>query len=705
MAIKDTDQLTQVSVDHALYGYRRGHELLASSTDLRPESRASLLVFTDMSGPSLVPGFESYLTGVPLPADDAYAFARTWYAPEMPRPGCVWTHVLLIKRSALAQLRDLGELRALFHRPKTADLELLEFYGKPSSLENSPAPRNAAAPISSSNAEGMLDAFFASSTPLMIASSKPSEYENFVMALWSQLGPSARFAFSFCTGSMSIRKFKGENLVFQVIAPEVRRQVDRDKAEAFVLELDESQVHAEWVRSLAREMAQKVSGRMGALIRSLDLDIGDRHILPVIAPLMATDQHRNALEAVQAIVKAVAAAWPSPKEGIAGKRTLLGETRVLSKVLQTDITDAALLQALSRCPAAGAFDSSDLHLRERGRALWKSEGHAARELARDLLNGEGNELGDEILSWLIEAMPDSELWALAKRNSALVLALLRRDAALAQSPRLWKLSKLRVTDVLDAVERTTHENLPGVVHAALESGRFDAASHMLERYGSPIARAVLEWFAKGGDITDDVSTEFIKALGKHHEIALNMLHQRSLRPEVAALALYAIGHEQIGKLPIALLSEILSAGFGRLADTIGADVAAMLLARGLKTADGGEKLVVATFTLVHHALAASRVSYQAWRPLDRMLPSLSWRDWDKCERLRRGLIDAIESNQWPASLLFNVANDEGTFRLILKTCRSSSGGRAFLRRVRKESDGNLITALQKKLLRSEEDVD
>lgn len=703
MATKDTGQLTQVSVDHALYGYRRGHELLASSADLRPESRAALLVFTDMSGPSIVPGFESYLTGVPLPADDAYAFARTWYAPEMPRPGCVWTHVLLIKRNALAQLRDLGELRALFHRPQTADLELLEFYGKPSSLENSAAPRNGA-PICSSNAEGILDAFYTSSTPLMIASSKPSEYEDFVMALWSQLGPRARFAFSFCTGSMSIRKFKGENLVFQVIAPEVRRQVDRDKAEAFVLELDESQMHPEWVRLLAREMAQEVSGRMGALIQSLDLDIEDRHILPVIAPLMATDEHRNAPESVQAIVKAVAATWPSPKDGFAGKQTLLGETRVLSKILQADITETALLHALSRSPAAGAFDSSDLHLRERGRALWKSEGHAARELARDLLNGDGNELGDEILSGLMEAMPDSELWSLAERNSALVLALLRRDATLAQSPRLWKLSKLRVADVLDAVERTNPDSLSGVVHAALESGRFDAASHMLERYGSPIARAVLEWFAKGGNITDDVSTEFIKALGKHHEIALNMLHQRTLRPEVAALALFAIGYDQIGKLPIPLLSEILSAGFGHLAETIGADVSAMLLARGLKTADGGEKLVVATFTLVHHALAESRVSYQAWRPLDRMLPSLSWRDWDKCERLRRGLIDAIESNQWPAGLLFKAANDEGTFRLMLKTCRSNSGGRAFLRHAQKES-GNVVTALQKTILRNEEDID
>lgn len=704
MAIKGPDQLTRVAVDHALYGYRRGHELLASSTELRPESRASLLVFTDMSGPSLVPGFESYLTGVPLPADDIYAFAKTWYAPEMRRPGCVWTHVLLIKREALAQFRNLEDLCSLFRRPQTADLELFEFYERPASFDGHEASGNIDS-ISVGKAESLLDAFYSSTSSLMLPSSKSAEYESLVIALWSQLGSRARFAFSFCTGSMSIRKFKGENLVLQVIAPEVRRHVDRDLSDARVLELSGSETRPDWIRSLAREMAQHNPDRMGLLVRSLDLDIQERHILPVLAPIIALNERRSAAESVQMIVRAVAAAWPSSKDGDAVKRTLLGETRTLSRVLQTDISESELLKVVSRCSVPGAFDAASLRLRERARGLWNSDGNSARELALGLLNGEGNELGDEILSGLMEAMPDSELWALAERNSALVLALLRRDAALAQSPRLWKLPKLRVADVLDAVERTSPDSLAGVAHAALEAGRFDVASHMLERHGSPIARAILEWFAKGGDITDDLSADFIKAIGKHHEIALNMLHQRTLRPEVAALALFAIGHDEIRKLSIDLLVEIISAGFGRLADTIGPDIDASLLARGLKTADGGDKLVAATFTIVHRALAESKVSYQAWRPLDRMLPSLSWRDWDKCERLRRGLIEAIESNQWPASLLFKAAKDEDTFRLMLKTCRSSSGGRAFLRRAQKESVGNAVSALQKKILRSEEDAD
>ena len=40
---------------------------------------------------SVVKGFDQYVTGYPLDSINAYALAMTWYAPEMPRPGCVWT--------------------------------------------------------------------------------------------------------------------------------------------------------------------------------------------------------------------------------------------------------------------------------------------------------------------------------------------------------------------------------------------------------------------------------------------------------------------------------------------------------------------------------------------------------------------------------------------------------------------------------------
>ena len=48
---------------------------------------------------------------------DYYALACTWPAPEMGRPGCVWTHTLLIGTELLAQLCRPEALLSLFRRP------------------------------------------------------------------------------------------------------------------------------------------------------------------------------------------------------------------------------------------------------------------------------------------------------------------------------------------------------------------------------------------------------------------------------------------------------------------------------------------------------------------------------------------------------------------------------------------------------------
>src|SRR5579872_1415199 len=79
-----------------LHGYGDGHQLLASSIDLPTAQSSALLVMSDLSGPGFRRGYESYLTGYPLGGAGVYCIARTWFAPELSRPGCVWTHSILL---------------------------------------------------------------------------------------------------------------------------------------------------------------------------------------------------------------------------------------------------------------------------------------------------------------------------------------------------------------------------------------------------------------------------------------------------------------------------------------------------------------------------------------------------------------------------------------------------------------------------------
>src|ERR1700693_3165428 len=105
-------RVASVRIDQALFGYREGHRLLQASRKFIPTTERSLLTLTDMSGPRMVEGFEEYISGYPVPGDESYAVVKTWYAPEMERPGCVWSHALIVRIEDMGELADISCLVA-----------------------------------------------------------------------------------------------------------------------------------------------------------------------------------------------------------------------------------------------------------------------------------------------------------------------------------------------------------------------------------------------------------------------------------------------------------------------------------------------------------------------------------------------------------------------------------------------------------------
>ena len=99
----------------ALYGYDDGHRLLASSVELDSVDQHLLARQTD-SPDAGTPGWQALLAGYPLPSG-RYAWTMTWPAPEMSRPGCVWTHVLIFDSAAVTGASDFDPY-AYFRRPR-----------------------------------------------------------------------------------------------------------------------------------------------------------------------------------------------------------------------------------------------------------------------------------------------------------------------------------------------------------------------------------------------------------------------------------------------------------------------------------------------------------------------------------------------------------------------------------------------------------
>lgn len=112
-------------IHQLLYGYNQGHQLLSGSTTIdSPKDNLLLTRLTDWSGfiPS-VDKNEPYMASTYLPGCQAYAVCLTWYAYEMDRSGCVWSHVLLLDVDEIFPDFNFIQLLNYFHRPNKDDYQ------------------------------------------------------------------------------------------------------------------------------------------------------------------------------------------------------------------------------------------------------------------------------------------------------------------------------------------------------------------------------------------------------------------------------------------------------------------------------------------------------------------------------------------------------------------------------------------------------
>ena len=177
-------------VDQAVFGYSNGHRLLSSTAKLSAIDVYELAAASDLAPGAQVPFQSSYLTGIPLPDSKFYALIRTWLAPEMPRPGCVWSHVLLLDHGFTATQVDLAALLTLHRRP--ADYATDERFLRPIRVNRrlrSEKPRR----------EVIERVLLASYTDFELDPDleEQSELELAILAVWSQQWPRLRRQYAF----------------------------------------------------------------------------------------------------------------------------------------------------------------------------------------------------------------------------------------------------------------------------------------------------------------------------------------------------------------------------------------------------------------------------------------------------------------------------------------------------------------------------
>jgi hypothetical protein len=113
-------------------------------------------------------------------------------------------------------------------------------------------------------------------------------------------------------------------------------------------------------------------------------------------------------------------------------------------------------------------------------------------------------------------------------------------------------------------------------------------------------------------------------------------------------------------------------------------LATLLLTLGLQNVSPTpEKVIALCFEHIHQLTWDDKMPDANWIILDPIVPHLAWiHDWDKCERLRRGLIEAFVKFRWPLEHLHECIKNDDLLARVLRSAKSVEGGSALLSKLK-----------------------
>jgi GTPase-associated protein 1 len=669
----ELNDVHRIQVHQALHGYSDGHRLLACSTMLKPKEQKTMLIMSDVSGSGAVIPKAGYLTGYPLPESRLYALARTWPASELPRPGCVWTHTLLLDFSDLALLPALGVIEAVFRRPQ--GVEQIGYDSaitlEETQLISTPRVDN------DENRESLRQLLWAlyERPKERIVADESSSSEQLVIALWSQQWPRLRRTFRFCTLTFADRSGEGASFDLQFLPP--RETSVRSR---FSTATDASRLRAapaEWLDDALLDLSQGTAGRLRSFLRQAGGDVagGREAFVPLCRLHRLVNDFAVNPDAVDATIMLL-------------EHTFDTESAKTARSIVTS-TAASRPEALSDHALAFVMQHLDLLARDQLGSV--GERLAAELWSRDpdlLIGLLGKEPNQRVIAErLLAKLPTNDLAESLHQASNVSQQVLGIRPDLVTVPEFWTLDNAwQALGILVAAEEP--ERSQAALAAMLVGNRSDLISPALRAFGcAQLLRAIDRWLSEKGvenqnssisswlDATLTDPAELAKALSTQvvRDRATLCIIARRTNPDFVP--------NEFGEDP---WWTAVRESKGKLSDGSLQYLSAYLLSRGLgrRSRNTGELLAFA-FDSVYSVALKSQLMDEAWRLMEPRLPWLIWGfDWDHCRRIRVAVVDAFLDRDLSPVSFGQITGNDDLFAELAELMAYSRRGRRFLRMVR-----------------------
>lgn len=688
-----------ITLHQVLHGYSDGHRLLRSSLELSKEAQRTMLVQSDMSGPSMTEGFTEYLSGYYLPSDKYYVFAKTWFAPEMDRPGCVWTHSLLIGYKQLQKINNINLLTNQFIRPKQ---DLYHSYDQ--QLFVSPNDTTQLKIIKKEFHTEILNKFILmlfknqrEITPCVLAANASTEYEKEILGIWSMLWPKAKSSFSFSSGSLAPRIIHNKPFVLQISPRKISNQFSRYHTNIKILEdRPTTGSYPDWVRSASNHLISITDKRQHkpywAYANIFSASIFDFKQLIEISLYKESLADKNL--SIDDLIEVLYKRYPSPNEGTLIKLALFSPDYV-EYISDKDIKiKFSIVRSIVTTLRFEMFPSKQIGMINWAKIIWQSTDRKTRsDLLNELVDMDLNKLGLELLKELASMINTSDLIDLSRYNQELIFTFVSLNPAIAAEKIFWSNPKYDQVELLSIFAKSqfiTEENKIAVINSILESGANWLLNPLCDYFGDLTSVAILQWLNGKNNFIPNDNKALQNIVSKFPDKCLEFLSfQEHTRPHLIALIANILNPKSniVKKYGPALwlkaIESIKNYNFESESseNLIIVEISQFLLSYAFINPDSdSDKLAAFSFPIIHNELLLGTLDYKFWRRIAPALPHVSWyASWDKCEQLRLGLVDQFIKNKWSLSEFLECTKEPKLFRLVLRSALSKYKNKKFIR--------------------------
>ncbi|MDV5501202.1 hypothetical protein [Klebsiella pneumoniae] len=645
----------RMKLDHCLFGYDDGHRLIASSLPLGEES-AYLTELSDLAPGVVFGSSKGYWTGSPAPSIGRYVLMYTWPAPEMPRPGCVWTHALLLEPAMLESIEDLSILQGVITRPGVS-IEI-DYYRQP--LEVDLNKKNSSQlPLDITIVEKLIDSLYGKiSTKIEVLSSDRLDQPLF--AVWSQQWPKLRRNFRFQTAVSRMQRPTG-SARFDIIA--IFSQDESNNSES-------ENISSRWLNDALTDVQSGGKTSLRTFLWEYGRD--GRKQRGSFRPLTEIYSlgYKSQAGAVQRIINIISESFPTLNDAKHLKQHLVDgilacheQIMLISNIMLSGNEKEIMFPAITMAGIDNLI------------GFWPQKAEPVLDLFI-LSSHSSSESGKIIFESLIEAIQSSDFWTLSYAHPIARKIVTERNPEFLLANR-YKLDDIDVLNLLPLVPSTT-KGLTHFINDIISQDNKNIASMVFDYFPSIAVAQVVQRLNVKTFVPKVWKKEFLSQYNYllRDEVIRNITHS-SLLFDIA---------DVLGWLSDAVIVEGLEPWYNSLmavtndldepeADML--DCFFILLA--IKSGgDKGLHVIEKLYVNIHHKILKSKLSQKARDMLLPQLPDVGWlRGWDLGYRFRLAIAEAYVRNRWSVDSYVGLASDSKGRELLADAASDVEGGREY----------------------------